>query len=137
MSVAFPFRVFACLQVFLCLILCVQNYYFISEQVLNFITFVIDSWINVIFITFLILASHTREMAVRKKYNLERIYAVEIDKTEDLLGKLVPLHVLNGIKNDQKIYDQLDNVTILYAELVGFNGDSVQQWNVNRNMASN
>ena len=136
MSSAWPFRVFACLQAFLCIILCVQNYYFISAHVLHFLTFLIDSWINVLFITFLILASHTREMAVRKRYNLERIYAVELDKTEELLGKLVPLHVLNGIKNDQKIYDQLESVTILYAEMVGFN-EIITQSGTDRHMAPN
>ena len=80
--------------------------------------FVMDCIINLVFTVFLILASHTREMTTRKKYNLERIYNVEIKKTEEQLAKLVPVHILNGIKNDQRIFDQLDNVTMLCAELV-------------------
>ena len=131
-----PFRVFVCLEIFFAIVITCQNYYFISEKVLNFMTFMIDSIINVVFITFLIIASHTREMQVRKKYNLERIYEVEIDKTEESLGKLVPLHVLNGIKNDEKIYDSLDNVTILYADLIGFNR-LIRQAAFNRNMTQN
>lgn len=49
-----------------------------------------------------------------------RIIEVEIERTEELLGKLVPLHVLDGIKNDQKVVDSLDNVTLLYTDMVGF-----------------
>lgn len=39
-------------------------------------------------------------MSQRKQYNNERIIDIEIEKTEDLLSKLVPFHVLAGIKND-------------------------------------
>jgi guanylate cyclase len=49
-----------------------------------------------------------------------KIIEVEIVRTGDLLGKLVPLHVLQGIKNDQKVVDSLDNVTLLYTDMVGF-----------------
>ena len=59
-------------------------------------------------------------MKVRRQYNQQRIIEVEIEKTEDLLGKLVPLHVLAGIKNDQRVVDSLDNVTLLYTDMVGF-----------------
>ena len=89
-----------------------------SMQVITIMNFVMDCFINIIFTGFLILASHTREMTTRKKYNLERIYNVEIQKTEELLAKLVPFHILNGIKTDQRIFDQLENVTMLCAELV-------------------
>ena len=37
-----------------------------------------------------------------------------------MLSKLVPDHALTGIKNDSKVIDVLENVTILYARLVGF-----------------
>ena len=36
------------------------------------------------------ISSHGREMKVRKAYNVKRIIEVEIEKTEDALGKLVP-----------------------------------------------
>ena len=89
-----------------------------SIEVLTVMNFVMDCIVNLVFTVFLILAAHTREMTTRKKYNLERIYHVEIDKTEIELAKLVPFHILSGIKNDQRIFDQLDNVTMLCAELV-------------------
>ena len=75
---------------------------------------------NLIFVGFLIVVIYTREMKHRKTYNSERIVEVEIRKTEDMLNKLVPEHALIGIKNDSKVVDVLDNVTILYCRLVGF-----------------
>ena len=118
LTAAIPFRVFVFMIAALSSFLCIQNYFFMSLEVFTVTNFVMDSIINIVFTVFLILASHTREMTTRKKYNLERIYNVEIEKTEELLAKLVPFHILNGIKNDQRIFDQLDNVTMLYAELV-------------------
>lgn len=75
---------------------------------------------NVIFVSFLLAVIHSREMKNRKTYNSERIIEVEIRRTEETLSKLVPDHALTGIKNDSKVIDVLDNVTILYAKLVGF-----------------
>lgn len=48
---------------------------------------------------------HAREMRSRKIYNNDRIIEVEIKRTEELVSKLVPEHVLQGIKNDQKVFD--------------------------------
>lgn len=87
---------------------------------LNLQTYVIDSVLQLVLFALLILASHSREMKVRRQYNQERIIEVEIQNTEDLLGKLVPLHVLAGIKNDQRVVDCLENVTLLYTDMVGF-----------------
>ena len=75
---------------------------------------------NVIVAIFFVLLSYNREMKLRKDYNREKIIEVEYDKTEELLSKLVPQHVLKGIKNDQKVVDQLENVTLLYTDMVGF-----------------
>ena len=75
---------------------------------------------NLIFVGFLIMVIYTREMKHRRTYNSERIIEVEIRRTEEMLNKLVPEHALTGIKNDSKVVDVLDNVTILYCKLVGF-----------------
>ena len=119
-SRAIPFRVFASVQVILYCALISQNFFFIELQVLNLQTYVIDSVLQLVLFALLILASHSREMKVRRQYNQERIIEVEIQNTEDLLGKLVPLHVLAGIKNDQRVVDCLENVTLLYTDMVGF-----------------
>lgn len=75
---------------------------------------------NLCFVSFLIVLIYAREMKQRKSYNTERIIEVEIRRTEDTLSKLVPEHALTGIKNDSKVIDELDSVTILYAKLIGF-----------------
>ena len=85
-----PFRAFLFIQIFLLIQLSFQNYFFIEKQVINLQTYIIDIIMNLIYIIFLMIASHSREMKVRKTYNAKRIIEVEIDKTEDLLGKLVP-----------------------------------------------
>ena len=72
------------------------------------------------FIGILTQNSYVREMSQRKQFNNERIIDIEIEKTEDLLSKLVPFHVLSGIKQDQRVVDILDNVTLLYTDMVGF-----------------
>ena len=57
-------------------------------------TFIIDAILNVILAIFFIIMSYDREMRSRKEYNRERIIDVEYEKTEELLTKLVPQHVL-------------------------------------------
>ena len=69
---------------------------------------------------FLVFMHLEREMKMRQQFNKERILEVETQKSEENMGKLVPFHILAGIKNDQQIVDQLDNVTILYAQLSFF-----------------
>ena len=75
---------------------------------------------NLIVIGFLVSVIYGREMKQRKSYNSERIIAVEIRRTEEMLSKLVPEHALTGIKNDSKVVDYVENVSILYARLVNF-----------------
>ena len=71
-------------------------------------------------ITLLILRSYAREMVRRKVHNKEKMIDVEIKRTNDLLGNLVPPLVLLGIKGDQKVVDELDDVTLLFTDMVGF-----------------
>ena len=84
-------------------------------------TCIIDSWINFILLISLVIANHSREMHQRRSYNQRRIIQVEIERTEELLSKLIPLHVIYGIKNDQRVVDQIHNVTFLYSRIVNFN----------------
>lgn len=59
-------------------------------------------------------------MAKRKIHNRKIIIDFEIKKTNSLLGNLVPPPVLTGIKNDQKVVDELEDVTLLFTDMVGF-----------------
>jgi hypothetical protein len=65
-SRAIPFRVFASVQVILYIALISQNFFFIELQVLNLQTYVIDSVLQLVLFALLILASHSREMKVRR-----------------------------------------------------------------------
>lgn len=98
----------------------VHNYEGVVNKTVNLQTYAIESIMNLIFVGLLLAVIYTREMKNRKTYNSERIIEVEIRRTEDTLSKLVPDHALTGIKNDSKVIDVLDNVTILYARLTGF-----------------
>lgn len=120
MSKGFPFRLFVAAMLVMVLGLVVQNYAYVAARTINLQTFIIDALLNILLAAFFVIASYSREMKSRKIYNQERIMEVEVEKTEDLLSKLVPSHVLQGIKNDQKVVDVLDNVTLLYTDMVGF-----------------
>ena len=104
-SKAIPFRVFASVQIILYIALICQNFFFIDLDVINLQTYVIDSILQLVFFALLILASHSREMKVRRQYNQKRIIDVEIEKTQELLSKLLPKHILEGILNDQRVVD--------------------------------
>jgi hypothetical protein len=59
-------------------------------------------------------------MIQRKSLNYERILNVEIEKTNVLISKLVPLHMLAVIINEKKQVDEFDDCTLLYTDMVGF-----------------
>lgn len=63
---------------------------------------------------------HHREMLQRKSLNYERILNVEIDKTNMLISKLVPTHILKAIKNEKRQVDDFQDMTLLFCSLVGF-----------------
>ena len=117
---SFQFRELSSLLFVMFMTLLIQNYWHIEEKSINIQTFIADSALIVIYGFFFVLLIHGREMRSRKIYNNDRIIDVEIKRTEELLSKLVPEHVLQGIKNDQKVVDQLENVTLLHAEITGF-----------------
>ncbi len=77
-----------------------QNYYHIQWYTINVQTYIADSALIIIYGLFFVIIIHGREMRSRKIYNNDRIIDVEIKRTEELLSKLVPEHVLQGIKND-------------------------------------
>ena len=110
----------ALFRFFLSLCFVVHNLFEIFTNIVNVQTYVVESIMNLIFVCFLLSVIYNREMRSRKIYNNERILEVEIRRTEELLNKLVPEHALAGIKNDQKVIDVLENVSVLYSNLHGF-----------------
>ena len=70
--------------------------------------------------TLLAVGIHHREMIQRKSLNYERILNVEINKTNELISKLVPYHMVNVIKNEKKHVDEFDDCTLLFTDMVKF-----------------
>lgn len=68
----------------------------------------------------LAIGIHHREMIQRKSLNYERILDIEIEKTNNLISKLVPFHILSVIKNEKRQVDEFDDITLLYTDMVGF-----------------
>jgi hypothetical protein len=71
----------------------------------------------------LCMICYDREMCNRKHYNEERIMLVETKKKEEAIGKLVPIHIVESIRNEKQVIDKLDNVTILYARVRWIDGN--------------
>lgn len=84
------------------------------------LTMITNILVLMICISMLCYMQFKREMIMRKQYNRNKILDVEIEKTDELLSKLVPVHVLRGLKNDERIVEQVDNVTLLFTDMVGF-----------------
>ena len=82
-----------------------QNFFHISLWSINVQTYIADSILIIIYGVLFALVCYSREMQARKVYNNDRIVSVEIKNTENSLQKMVPEHVLAGIKNDHKVYD--------------------------------
>ena len=61
-----------------------------------------------------------QERKHRRNYNLNIVAKKEIKETEKLLVHMMPRHVLEGLQNDISETDKLENITILFADIVGF-----------------
>ena len=73
-----------------------------------------------LFILLLMVGIHNREMVMRKSLNYDRVTSIEVEKTNSLISKLVPLHMVSVIKNEKKQVDEFENVTLLFTDMVGF-----------------
>jgi class 3 adenylate cyclase len=74
----------------------------------------------VVFTLIHIFANYTIETDLRAYFNLKGIADKEIKKTDMLLKYMMPPHVLENMKQDKAITDKLIDVTLLYADIVGF-----------------
>ncbi|CAG9318515.1 unnamed protein product [Blepharisma stoltei] len=65
-------------------------------------------------------AAYSREQRVRINFNLQHLAEREIEETDKLLVQMMPPHVLENMKQDKSITDKLQDVTLLFADIVGF-----------------
>jgi len=91
---SFQFRELSSLLFVMFIVLLLQNYWHIVRQTINVQTYIADSALIIIYGFFYVILIHGREMRSRKIYNNDRIIDVEIKRTEEMLSKLVPEHVL-------------------------------------------
>lgn len=75
---------------------------------------------QIMYAILLAVGIHHREMIQRKSLNYERILSVEINKTNEMISKLVPFHFLSVIKNEKRQVDDFEDITLLYTDMVGF-----------------
>ncbi|CAG9332606.1 unnamed protein product [Blepharisma stoltei] len=66
------------------------------------------------------IISFITEWQSRKAYNLNKRAQREIKNTEKLLNQMIPPQVLRNLHNDVTTTDRYYDVTILYADIVGF-----------------
>ncbi|CAG9312072.1 unnamed protein product [Blepharisma stoltei] len=83
---------------------------------------------SVSFVTVIICTTYSREKDLRIFYTLEDYANNELRKTEDLLTQMMPPHVYHNLKEEVANTDTFTDVTILYADIVGFTA-----WSSNHN----
>jgi len=72
-------------------------------------------------------ASYMREVQDRATYNLNKRSRREIQNTEKLLNQMMPPHVVRNLKQGLTPTEKYHNVTLLFADIVGFT-----EWSKNK-----
>lgn len=72
------------------------------------------------FIVCVIGTTYNNERKLRKDYLLKDLASKEVKKTQQLLIEMMPAHVLKNLEQEVTKTDKLRQVTVLYADIVGF-----------------
>ena len=75
---------------------------------------------SIIYITICVYSMYIREKQLRKSVNLASIANKELDGTEKLLTQMIPAHVYKHLKEENTVTDIFFQVTVIYADIVGF-----------------
>ena len=75
---------------------------------------------SIIYITICLYTMYIREKQLRKSANLSSIANKELDSTEKLLTQMIPAHVYKHLKEENTVTDIFFQVTVIYADIVGF-----------------
>ena len=68
----------------------------------------------------LIFTVYTSERNLRINSTLKAAANKELDKTEKLIKQMMPPHVVQNLKEQSTITDKISQVTVVYADIVGF-----------------
>ncbi|OMJ91182.1 hypothetical protein SteCoe_6354 [Stentor coeruleus] len=81
---------------------------------------ILISIFSIIVTTTLSFTVYTSEKNLRINSTLKAAANKELDKTEKLIKQMMPPHVVQNLKEQSSITDKIPQVTILYADIVGF-----------------
>lgn len=76
--------------------------------------------VSVYFIAIQALTLFFWEKQIRTQNNISIIIKNELNKTESLLTQMIPKHVYDHLKDENTVTDHFFQVTIIYADIVGF-----------------
>lgn len=86
----------------------------------SFLTTFVSVLIILTFMSLHIKSKYTQEKNERNNFNLKTLGDKELKENENLLIQMMPPHVLDNLENDKAPTDRLKNVTLIYADIVGF-----------------
>jgi magnesium-transporting ATPase (P-type)/class 3 adenylate cyclase len=75
---------------------------------------------SVLFILIVLITLYIHEYDLRKNSIITQIASENVEKTEELLAQMVPPHVLKNLHEENMITDRFSDVTLMYADIVGF-----------------
>lgn len=82
---------------------------------------------SIIYFLIVIYSKYDREQILRYYTKITKAAQKELKKTEKLLTHMMPKHVFENLKEQNSITETIKNVTILYADIVGFTQWSAQK----------
>jgi phospholipid-translocating ATPase len=107
------------LNFFLISVLIIQLFFF-SPSIENYLY-------SLFFVVCTLYSNFVRERNLRKDFIIRFFLELENKKTDKLLTYMLPYKILNNLKDEKTLFDQLESVTFIYADIVGFT-----QWSSQR-----
>jgi class 3 adenylate cyclase len=75
---------------------------------------------SIYFISIQVFTLYYWEKYIRAQHNISYMTEKELAKTESLLTQMIPKHVYDHLKDENTVTDYFFQVTIIYADIVGF-----------------
>ena len=75
---------------------------------------------SLLFFVILLFTIYTREQKLRYFATLKSAAEKKLKASEELLTQMMPKHVFENLKENYSVTEDIKNVTVLYADIVGF-----------------
>jgi phospholipid-transporting ATPase len=82
--------------------------------------FVLHILASLVFFAILLISIYSRENKLRYFATLKVAAEKKLQQTQELLTQMMPKHVAESLKERASVTENISNVTILYADIVGF-----------------